>query len=507
MTWQRTLRHTFALPADELWAIVGDPTRWPAWSGAIRSFTLEPLPAAEYAEGHVSHAAAVAAAQTAPVRVGQQGHYLPERGWVAALHRRSAPPLRITELVPGQRLAWEQPAPGGGTKIRWTLHERSAQDTILEQQIRITGPLAPAITQTVGADLIADWPQAVTRLYQMAQGAHRPAAGLPRPDTPRADQPEDASAPKPLKVIIAGGSGTLGRALAADLATRGHEIVILTRAVNLDLPHRQLVWDGVSVGPWAEELAQDPAGTAVVNLAGRLVDARPTEANIAELRSSRVQATQALVRASEQLTTPLRRWVQGSTTAIWSDAGEAAISETTPLPTGAAALPQMTGVAEAWEQSVAGAHTEHLTILRTSIVLQHCSPALDRLTTLTRAGLGGRVGTGQQWFSWIHLQDWLALVRAALGLDPQVTVPDGILVAAAPHPVRNEELMRALRQQLRRPAAPPTPAPLVQVGSTLLRTDPALGLTGRQVTSKVAAEAGFTFRHPKLAPALQDLMS
>src|SRR5699024_3859949 len=104
-----------------------------------------------------------------------------------------------------------------------------------------------------------------------------------------------------------------------------------------------------------------PAGTAVVNLAGRLVDAPPTEANIAELRSSRVQATQTLVRASEQLATPLRRWVQGSTTAIWSDAGEAQVSEATPLPTGAAALPQMTGVAEAWERSVAGAQTEHLT--------------------------------------------------------------------------------------------------------------------------------------------------
>src|SRR5699024_3485011 len=148
-------------------------------------------------------------------------------------------------------------------------------------------------------------------LYQLVQGPHHPAAGPPTVDMPGTDRPvQDASVPEPLKVIIAGGSGSLGRALAADLTTRGHEIVILTRAVDLDLPHRQLVWDGVNLGPWAEELAQDPAGTAVVNLAGRLVDAPPTEANIAELRSSRVQATQTLVRASEQLATPLRRWVQ-----------------------------------------------------------------------------------------------------------------------------------------------------------------------------------------------------
>lgn len=486
MTWQRTLRHYFAVPAEELWQIVGDPTRWPAWSGAIRSFTLEPPQPHEYAGAPVSHTAAVAEAQGAQVVLGQLGHYLPARSWAAALHGRTAGPLRITEVERGRSVAFEQPAPGGSTRVRWVLQEMPDGGTLLKQQVSVSGPLSPGIVASVGADLVADWPLAVVRLHRLLRAD--PDPGL-------------------LRVVIAGGSGTLGRSLAAELATRGHEVVLLTRRVNLRLPHRQVLWDGVTVGPWAEELARDPGHTALVNLAGRLVDTRPTEANVRDLRDSRVRPTRALVAASRQLQVPLARWVQGSTTAIWSDAGEAHLSESSPLPVGPEALPQMTGVAQPWEEAADGANAEHLTVLRTSIVLQNGSPALDRLIRLTRAGLGGRVGSGRQWFSWIHRDDWLSLVRASLGLDPQVDLPDGILVAAAPNPVRNHELMTTLRERLRRPTAPPTPAALVRLGSIALRTDPALGLTGRHVTSEVTTEAGFEFTHPTLEGALRDLTS
>ena len=286
--------------------------------------------------------------------------------------------------------------------------------------------------------------------------------------------------PERLKVVLAGGSGSLGRRIAADLGGRGHDVVVLTRRVNPALGVRQVRWDGRTLGDWAAEL--DGVNTAVINLAGKLVDCRPTPGNIAELRDSRVLATRALVEASRQLKTPLAHWIQASTTAIWSDAGETRCDETTPLPTG---LPQMTGVAEPWEQAFEGANTHHGVILRTAVVLDPDSPALTRLIGLTKYGLGGRVGTGRQWFSWIHLSDWLGIVRACLGLTPGVTIPSGVLVAAADHPVRNRDLMATLRRQLHRPAAPPTPAALVKLGAVVLRTDPALGLTGRHATSKV----------------------
>lgn len=487
MSWQRTSRHYFAVPADELWDIVGDPRRWPIWSGAIRSFTLEPALPQQYADPQVSRTAEQVQVQGAPAVVGQQGHYLPARGWAAALHGRTAGPLHITEVEPGRVLAFEQPAPAGSaTRVRWELVPHEDGGTTLEQRVTVSGPAAPAVVLSIAGDLVRDWPLAVTRLYRMLR---------PEPD------------PALLKVVIAGGSGTLGRSLAADLTTRGHEVVLLTRSIDAQLPHRQIDWDGATTGPWVEELATDPARTALVNLAGRLVDVRPTEANISDLRESRVRPTRALVAASQELDQPLARWIQGSTTAIWSDAGEERLTETSPLPTGAAALPQMTGVARPWEEAVEGARTDHLTILRTSIVLQPGSPALDRLSQLTLAGLGGRVGTGEQWFSWIHVEDWVTLVRATLGLEAGVELPDGILIAAAPQPVRNRELMALLREHLHRPAAPPTPEPLVRVGSVLLRTDPALGLTGRHTTSAVTTEAGFEFAHPTLDGTLRDLTS
>ncbi|MGV9675230.1 epimerase [Nocardia sp. NPDC003482] len=304
-----------------------------------------------------------------------------------------------------------------------------------------------------------------------------------------------------LRVVIAGGAGALGRNIAADLTCRGHAVTILTRRVDPNLPFPQVVWDGRGLGDWVQTL-REPGPVAVVNLAGKLVDCRPTERNIAELRSSRVDPTAALVAASHTLDRPVERWVQASTTAIWSDAGETRCTETTPLPVG---LPQMTGVAEPWERASEGANATHRIVPRTSIVLDPDAPALKRLVQLTRAGLGGRIGRGEQWFSWIHLADWLTLVGAALGLEPEVRLPDGILVAATDHPVRNRELMAALRRHLRRPPAPPTPVGVLRLGAVLLRSDPALGLTGRH-TSEILPSSGFRFRYPTLDEALTELL-
>jgi uncharacterized protein len=304
-----------------------------------------------------------------------------------------------------------------------------------------------------------------------------------------------------MKIVLAGGSGALGRRIRDDLAGRGHDVVILTRRVDPQWSARQVVWDGKTVDDWASEL--DGPDTALINLAGKLVDCRPTTHNIAELTRSRVLPTRALVAASRQLTTPLPHWIQASTTAIWSDAGETRCDEATPIPVG---LPQMTGVAAPWEKAFDGANTSHGVILRTSIVLDRESRALARLVPLTKFGLGGRVGNGRQWFSWIHIADWLAVVRACLGLTPGVTIPAGVVVAATEHPVRNSELMAALRKQLHRPPAPPTPEWLLMLGAVVLRTDPALGLTGRHATSKVLSQARFIFKFPTVDSALADLL-
>ncbi|HSJ21735.1 MAG TPA: DUF1731 domain-containing protein [Nocardioidaceae bacterium] len=152
-----------------------------------------------------------------------------------------------------------------------------------------------------------------------------------------------------------------------------------------------------------------------------------------------------------------------------------------------------------------GARTDRRVVLRTGIVLDRDTPALDRLAGLTRWGLGGRVGPGTQWISWIHIDDWLAVVRRAL--DPVAGADlDGVVHATGPNPVRNADLMAALRRTLRRPPAPPTPTWAVRAGAVLLRTDPALGLTGRRAVPGRLLSAGFTFEHPDLDESLSHLL-
>ena len=298
-----------------------------------------------------------------------------------------------------------------------------------------------------------------------------------------------------MKVVLAGGSGSLGRRIAADLSGRGHQVVILTRSIRSDVPHRQVTWDGVAVGPWKDELS----GAALVNLAGELVDRRPTPANIDLLTRSRVLPTRALVQASAELDQPPTMWLQMSTLAIYGDAGEAILDESAVPADGP---PQMAGVARSWESSADGAVADRRVTLRTAVVLDRQTPALDRLVGVVRFFLGGRIASGQQWVSWLHIDDLLAIVRRTLD-DPDLS---GTLHATSPHPVRNTELMASLRRVLRRPPAPPTPAWLVRAGALLLDTDPALALTGRRCIPGRLARAGFEFAYPELESALDDLL-
>lgn len=150
-----------------------------------------------------------------------------------------------------------------------------------------------------------------------------------------------------MRIVIAGGSGSLGRRISAHFASGGDEVVILTRSPRSGSPYRQLGWDGLTLGPWAHELA----GAALINLAGELVDRRPTPANIDLLKRSRVKPTEALVAAAASLDEPPAVWVQASTLAIYGDGGETVLDETSSPADGP---PQMAGVARAWEEAAGG---------------------------------------------------------------------------------------------------------------------------------------------------------
>jgi NAD dependent epimerase/dehydratase family enzyme len=162
----------------------------------------------------------------------------------------------------------------------------------------------------------------------------------------------------------------------------------------------------------------------------------------------------------------------------------------------------MAGVAKAWEAAVTQTAADRVVWLRTAVVLQSHSPALDRLTKITRRFLGGTVSHGRQWVSWIHITDYLrALDFVIAGKNLS-----GIIHVCSPRPITNRALMTALRKALHRPWMPPTPAVLIKLGAWLLfKTDPALALTGRRAVPKVLNDAGFEFQFSEIDQALRDL--
>ena len=294
-----------------------------------------------------------------------------------------------------------------------------------------------------------------------------------------------------MDIVIAGGSGTLGRRIAAHLSSENNDVVVLTRSPREGFPFRQVVWDGRSVGRWAALLD----GAVLINLAGELVDRRPTKANIELLRTSRVEPTRALAEASQTWKPAL--WVQASSTAIYGDAGDAVITEESRIPPGP---PQMPGVAVPWEAAAKAANTHRQVIFRMSLVLDRDTPVLDRLSLLVRLGLGGRISTGRQWVSWVHVRDMLRALRFVLDRPLK-----GVINVTSPNPVTNETLMKELRRCLHRPWSLPTPAPLVKLGGWLMGSDPAIALTGRRCIPMRLLDAGFEFELPDLRSALDNL--
>jgi uncharacterized protein len=299
-----------------------------------------------------------------------------------------------------------------------------------------------------------------------------------------------------MKIVLAGGSGALGRRLAAAASARGDDVVVLTRTPRPNVAYRQVRWDGTTAGEWAEELSD----AVLINLAGELVDRRPTPSNIALLTRSRVQPTAALVAAAHRATTPPRVWVQLSTLAIYGDTGDVVLTEDSPV---GEQPPQMCGVATAWEAAAIGAPAQRQVVLRTGVVFDRDTPALNRLTAIARWGVGGRIGDGRQWISWLHIDDFLAITDRVIA-DVNFS---GVVHATSPKPVHNSDLMRELRHVVHRPPAPPTPAWLVALGAVVLRTDPALALTGRRAIPAKLDAAGYQFHYPDLADALTALVA
>lgn len=300
-----------------------------------------------------------------------------------------------------------------------------------------------------------------------------------------------------MRVIIAGGTGLIGRALMTSLAADGHEVIVLTRdparTTRLPAGARAERWDARSAAGWGK-LAD--GADAIVNLAGEnLAAGRWTPERKRRILESRVQAGQAVVAAVREAAVKPGVVVHSSGIGYYGASGDAEVTEASPP--GRDFLAQ---VCVAWE--AASAETAALgvrsVVVRSATVLSREGGALPRLMLPFRLFVGGPLGNGQQWWPWIHIADEVAAIRFLIErADAQ-----GPFNLAAPQLVRQAEFSRALGRAMGRPSWLPVPAFALRL---LLGEMAAVLLDGQRAVPQRLLEMGFTFRFPTIEAALRDL--
>jgi uncharacterized protein (TIGR01777 family) len=297
-----------------------------------------------------------------------------------------------------------------------------------------------------------------------------------------------------VRIAITGASGLIGRRLLKNLAAAGHSLHVLSRHAGTNLPPgvRLSVWDSTRGEPPADSL-QDVDG--VVHLAGEPVAQRWTAQARQAIRESRVTGTRNLVEALAKLPRKPEVLVCASAVGYYGSRGDEILNESSSP--GADTLAQL---CVDWEKEAQAAEASGIRVVRvrTGLVLDARGGALPRMLPPFRLGLGGKLGSGQHWMSWIHLEDLAALFQFALA-NPV----SGPLNGVAPNPLINAGFTRALAAAVHRPAIFPVPAFALRL---LFGEMSEILLASQRALPQAAEAAGFRFRYPELAPALADVL-
>ena len=295
-----------------------------------------------------------------------------------------------------------------------------------------------------------------------------------------------------MKVVVTGGTGFLGRGLVAALLRKGDEVLVVTRepaTSRVPEPAHAVSWDGLPA-------AVDGAD-AVVNLAGETIAQRWTAAAKTRIVESRATAAGRVGEALRAVRARPSVLVNASAVGFYGNRGDEELTEKSPA--GSGFLAETTF---AWEEAARRAAPEgvRLVLPRTGIVLGEEGGALSKMLLPFRLGVGGPLGSGTQWMPWIHRDDLVALLVAALG-DPRF---EGPVNATAPAPVTMREFAAVLGRVLRRPAFAPAPAFAIRAAMGEMAS---LVLDGQRALPEKALALGFPFRFPDLEPALRDLLA
>ncbi len=299
------------------------------------------------------------------------------------------------------------------------------------------------------------------------------------------------------KLIIAGGTGFLGQALIDHFKNDFDAIVVLSRRENkLEGKVRYIKWDAKTEGSWCKELE---GAFAIINLCGKSVDCRYTEANKKIIFSSRLDSTKIIGEAILKCNTPPKVWINGASATIYAASENIPMTETN----GKIGEGFSIDVCKAWEKvfydfKLPGTRMINL---RISLVFGTGGGVFPVLFSLTKKLIGGKMGNGKQQVSWIHIKDFCRIVEWIFEHEDS----KGIYNVVAPEPVSNKNLMRLLRQNANALFGLPSPAWLLEIGAFFIRTETELILKSRYSVPERLLDEGFKFNYESIEKCVIDL--
>jgi uncharacterized protein (TIGR01777 family) len=300
------------------------------------------------------------------------------------------------------------------------------------------------------------------------------------------------------KIVIPGGSGFLGRAVSKYFAERGWNVIVLSRrAVTID-GTQTIAWDGRTLGEWTNVI---DGADVVLNLAGRSVNCRYNAKNRAEIERSRMESTSVLGRAIAQTKTPPKVWLNSATATIYRHAEDRPQDEFI----GEIGSGFSVNIARAWEKTFFDAPTPGVrkVALRSAMVMgRGAGGPFEVFRTLVRLRMGGKMGSGKQYVSWVHMEDFCRAIEFLIEREDL----DGPINIASPCPLRNSEFMIALRKAAGVKIGLPATKLMLEIGAVFLRTETELPLKSRFVVPTRLLNCGFVFRHPDWPMAAAELL-
>lgn len=296
------------------------------------------------------------------------------------------------------------------------------------------------------------------------------------------------------RIIVFGGSGFVGLESAKYFKDKGYDVIIVSRTSKDKLPFETWIWDGKTLGEWAEKFQSDDV---IINLAGYSINCVHNEKNRKLILDSRIDSVEILNKAIAQSVTPPKLFIQAGSLAMFNNTGILS-DENAPTSHGFTAE-----VSIKWEEAFYNTHLENTkkVFARFGFILGQNGGAYPMLIKLTKSFLGGSAGSGKQYLSWIHIEDVIRIFDYCIASDIA-----GSINVCNPSPSSNKDFMKALRHSVGRPWCPPAPAFMIKlIARNILKTAPSLILDSTKAKPSALLNHGFKFEHFGISKVAKEL--